>query len=46
MKYTLTRFISRLDEAEIRISQLKDKAMGLTQSGKQKEKKNEKVKIA
>lgn len=44
MKYTLAGLISRLDEPEIRISQLKDKAMGLTQTGKQKEKNNEKNK--
>lgn len=44
MKYTLAGLISRLDEPEIRISQLKDKAMGLTQTDKQKEKNNEKNK--
>lgn len=44
MKYTLAGLISRLDELEIRISQLKDKAMGLTQTDKQKEKNNEKNK--
>ena len=44
LKNTLDVFNSRLDKAEERISQLKDKAVELTHSEQQKEKNNEKSK--
>ena len=45
LKNTLEGFNSRLDEAEERISQLETKAVELTQSEQQKEKRMKKVKI-
>ena len=42
-KSTPEEFNSRLDEAEKRISEIEDRAVELTQSEQQKEKRNEKM---